>query len=118
MLQIIGDLLQDEAAKQAVEQYIADRASRGLRALGVAQSHDQGATWELVGLISLLDPPRADSAETIKHAQALGVEVSNQKQIVWQEPCLLTQLNVEGLLTASWMELLAWCPMSGLSCKH
>ena len=30
---------------------------------------------ELVGLISLLDPPRPDSAETIKRAQALGVEV-------------------------------------------
>ena len=75
-LQIIGELLADAAAAQAVEQYIAQRASRGLRALGVAQSHDQGTTWELVGLISLLDPPREDSAETIKHAQDLGVEVT------------------------------------------
>lgn len=74
-MQIIGELLNDTAAASAVEQYIAERASRGLRALGVAQSHDKGATWELVGLISLLDPPRPDSAATIKHAQELGVEV-------------------------------------------
>ncbi len=37
---------------------------------------DEGATWELVGLISLLDPPRPDSAETIQLARSLGVEVS------------------------------------------
>lgn len=55
--------------------YIAERASRGLRSLGVAHSTDGGASWELVGLISLLDPPRPDSAETIKLANSLGVEV-------------------------------------------
>ena len=55
--------------------YIADRASRGLRSLGVAQSADGGATWELVGLISLLDPPRPDSGDTVKLARSLGVEV-------------------------------------------
>lgn len=31
--------------------YIAERASRGLRSLGVAQSLDGGASWQLVGLI-------------------------------------------------------------------
>jgi hypothetical protein len=31
--------------------YIAKRASRGLRSLGVGQSSDGGATWQLVGLI-------------------------------------------------------------------
>ena len=81
VVQIIAELLTDTAAINAVEQYIAERAARGLRAIGVVQSHDQGATWELVGLISLLDPPRADSAETIKHAQALGVDVSRHKDL-------------------------------------
>lgn len=55
--------------------YIDERATRGLRSLGVAESQDGGATWELTGLISLLDPPRPDSAETIQKARALGVEV-------------------------------------------
>ncbi|KAI3423925.1 hypothetical protein D9Q98_009759 [Chlorella vulgaris] len=73
--QIIGDLLTDGEAKAAVTTYIAERASRGLRSLGVAQSTDGGASWTLVGLISLLDPPREDSAATIKLANSLGVEV-------------------------------------------
>ena len=88
VMQNIAGLLTDTAAINAVEQYIAQRASRGLRAVGVAQSHDQGATWELVGLISLLDPPRADSAETIKHAQALGVKVSRHKGFTLTVVCM------------------------------
>ena len=66
--------MKESEAKQTLD-YIDERASRGLRALAVANSSDDGSTWSLVGLISLLDPPREDSAETIKEAQALGVEV-------------------------------------------
>lgn len=58
------------------EDYINARASRGLRSIAVAQSSDGGNKWQLVGLISLLDPPRPDSKETIERAQALGVEVT------------------------------------------
>ena len=49
--QIVRDLLTDAAAKAAVDRYIAERASRGLRSLGVATSTDGGATWTLTGLI-------------------------------------------------------------------
>lgn len=73
--QIVRDLLEDPAARAAVDRYIAERATRGLRSLGVAKSTNGGASWELVGLISLLDPPRPDSAETIELAKSLGVEV-------------------------------------------
>ena len=79
-LQIVRDLLRDEEAKAACDQYIAERASKGLRSLGVAVSHDDGTSWELAGLISLLDPPRSDSAETIKQAQAMGVQVRRAEQ--------------------------------------
>lgn len=34
-----------------------------------------GAPWQLVGLLPLFDPPRHDSAETIKRALHLGVNV-------------------------------------------
>ena len=34
-----------------------------------------GEPWEFVGLLPLLDPPRSDSADTIKHALNLGVNV-------------------------------------------
>ncbi|KAK9833891.1 hypothetical protein WJX74_009082 [Apatococcus lobatus] len=73
--QIIAALLKDHAAQKAAQEYIDQRASRGLRSICVADSHDEGQTWVLVGLISLLDPPREDSAATIKRAQELGVEV-------------------------------------------
>jgi H+-transporting ATPase len=55
---------------------VIDLAMRGLRALGVARTSDKDMKkFELVGLISLLDPPRADSAETIKECESLGVNV-------------------------------------------
>ncbi|KAK9817909.1 hypothetical protein WJX72_004165 [[Myrmecia] bisecta] len=72
---IIADMLADKAAARACESYIEQRASRGLRSLGVAKSLDNGSTWGLVGLISLLDPPREDTAETIRRAQEMGVVV-------------------------------------------
>ncbi|KAI9011798.1 hypothetical protein DFJ74DRAFT_645691 [Hyaloraphidium curvatum] len=62
----------DEAADKAVTLF----ARAGLRALGVARTTDPALEkFELVGLISLLDPPRPDSAATIKQCAELGVEV-------------------------------------------
>ena len=49
-------------------------AEKGYRALGVARS-DDGNAWEIVGLVSLMDPPRADAKETIAEAKALGLNV-------------------------------------------
>jgi len=34
-----------------------------------------GGPWEFVGLLNLFDPPRHDSAETIRRALNLGVNV-------------------------------------------
>lgn len=34
-----------------------------------------GAPWQFVGLLSVFDPPRHDSAETIRRALNLGVNV-------------------------------------------
>lgn len=87
-LQIVRDLLSNAEAKAACDGYIAERASKGLRSLGVAVSYDDGQSWTLAGLISLLDPPRSDSAETIKQAQAMGVQVRCScccPLIVWQD---------------------------------
>ena len=74
LVQIVAKLLKASESKQTLD-YIDERASRGLRAIAVANSPDGHKHWELVGLISLLDPPRDDSAATIKQAQDLGVEV-------------------------------------------
>ncbi|PVU99623.1 hypothetical protein BB559_000538 [Furculomyces boomerangus] len=62
----------DDEATQAVN----DLARRGLRALGVAITKpDSLEDWMLVGMISLLDPPRPDSAETIAKCHDMGVTV-------------------------------------------
>jgi H+-transporting ATPase len=53
---------------------VAELAGKGYRALGVGQS-DDGRTWSIVGLISLMDPPRPDAKATIDAAKALGVNV-------------------------------------------
>ncbi|OMJ14015.1 putative cation-transporting ATPase [Smittium culicis] len=51
-------------------------AERGFRALGVAINRtDSKEGWELVGLISLLDPPRPDSAATIRKCHELGISI-------------------------------------------
>ncbi|CAO3639925.1 unnamed protein product [Mucor fragilis] len=51
-------------------------ARRGLRALGVAKTVPGDLNkFELVGMISLLDPPRPDSAATIRDCNILGVDV-------------------------------------------
>ncbi|PVU96063.1 hypothetical protein BB559_002512 [Furculomyces boomerangus] len=62
----------DNEATQAVN----DLARRGLRALGVAITKpDSLEEWMLVGMISLLDPPRPDSAATIAKCHDMGVTV-------------------------------------------
>jgi H+-transporting ATPase len=57
-------------------------AERGLRSLAVArqevpeQSKESGGDqWQFLGLMPLFDPPRHDSAETIRRALNLGVSV-------------------------------------------
>jgi H+-transporting ATPase len=74
-VQVILDLLDDTAEiRQRVTEAVDDFARRGFRSLGVARKEGDGA-WKILGILSLFDPPREDSRETIKTAQVLGVEV-------------------------------------------
>jgi H+-transporting ATPase len=63
-----------DAIADKINEYVEDFASNGYRALGVAKS-DRKDRWLYVGLIALYDPPREDSAETLKTAQSMGVKV-------------------------------------------
>lgn len=69
MAGIDGDDL--ERARKAVD----DFAANGYRTLGVARSSDDGKSWSFLGLLSMFDPPRDDSAETIANAEEHGVDV-------------------------------------------
>lgn len=47
---------------------------RGIRSLAVARTNEAGQ-WELLGLLTFLDPPRADTRVTIERAKNYGVVV-------------------------------------------
>ncbi len=65
----------DPATEAAYDGKVEDLARHGFRALGVASSEDDGKTWKLLGILSLLDPPRPDAASTIAQTKKLGLEV-------------------------------------------
>ncbi|KMT03296.1 hypothetical protein BVRB_8g198370 [Beta vulgaris subsp. vulgaris] len=71
-----------EDVRKKVHNVIEKFAERGLRSLGVARQEvpeknkeSPGGPWQFVGLLPLFDPPRHDSAETIRKALNLGVNV-------------------------------------------
>jgi H+-transporting ATPase len=73
--QAILALIEDtKATNDKLTEDVDEFAKKGYRALGVAQT-DKENRWQFAGLIALFDPPREDSAETIKTAQSMGVSV-------------------------------------------
>lgn len=74
--QVIAALAHPTEADDAkVKQIVEDLGAKGYRALGVARSADDGATWSLLGILPMFDPPRDDSKQTIDLANAKGVRV-------------------------------------------
>ncbi|KAI4344248.1 hypothetical protein L6164_011495 [Bauhinia variegata] len=73
--------LKGEVKKKA-HAIIDQFADRGLRSLAVSRQtvsekkkESAGEPWEFLGLLPLFDPPRHDSADTIRRALELGVNV-------------------------------------------
>ncbi len=74
--QVIAELVKADAkAVAVVHKTVEELGARGYRALGVARSDDAGATWRLLGILPMFDPPRDDSKATIDLARAKGVTV-------------------------------------------
>lgn len=67
-----------------------------------------GGPWKFIGLMPLFDPPRHDSAETIRRALNLGVNV---KMITGEHMCLMFRILIlincfsHELLTVSGKEI-------------
>jgi H+-transporting ATPase len=59
----------DEQAERMINEF----AARGLRSLGVARTVNE--KWELIGLLTLIDPPRDDSAFTLTECNKYGLDV-------------------------------------------
>jgi plasma-membrane proton-efflux P-type ATPase len=62
------------AATEALEGRVADAALKGYRTLAVARGPENG-TPNLVGLVTLYDPPRPDAEQLIESLRGLGVAV-------------------------------------------
>lgn len=95
---------------------VSDLAARGIRCLSVARTgkksipksmaNDTGDdevlnTWEYVGLITFLDPPRPDTKETIERANAYGVDVkmiTGDQVAIAKEMCRIIGLGSNILL--------------------
>lgn len=72
---IIGMSKMADADVKKANDSVSDLAKHGYRALGVAQSEDDGKTWSFLGIIPMFDPPRDDSATTIAQAKEHGLQV-------------------------------------------
>ncbi|XP_047074807.1 plasma membrane ATPase-like [Lolium rigidum] len=71
-----------EDVRRRVHAIIGKFADRGLRSLAVARQsvperskEGKGSPWQFLAVLPLFDPPRHDSAETIRRALHLGVNV-------------------------------------------
>lgn len=74
--QVILNMAHNKEQIQAdVDRSVVEFANVGLRPVGVAVDPDNNGKWVFLGLISLFDPPRDDTAYVIEEALKLGSSV-------------------------------------------
>ena len=64
----VGATSKDIATK--VEDDVHNLGSRGIRSLAIAKTNDNDK-WEMLGMITFLDPPRPDTKHTIEQPRIL-----------------------------------------------
>jgi len=73
--QVILELCENrDGVHEAASKVVDELAEHGYRTLGIARTDENGA-WQFSGLLPLHDPPREDSAETIRAANEQGVTI-------------------------------------------
>lgn len=106
--QVISSLANsNKISDTKLDEYINKFAAKGYRALGVARTDSQGK-WHFAGLMALYDPPRDDSAETIKTAQSMGIDVkmiTGDHLAIAKEISKQVNLNPEIMLATSFINL-------------
>merc|ERR1711988_778462 len=60
--------------KKSISDDVAELGSRGIRAICVAETDEQGV-WRMMGLITFLDPPRPDTKDTVARCKKYGTAV-------------------------------------------
>lgn len=74
--QVILDLVKlDQKERQNIQKAIDDFAKKGFRTIGVARSNVSKNDWQFLGIISLFDPPREDTKETVDNLKKLGLSI-------------------------------------------
>ncbi|OBT63090.1 plasma-membrane proton-efflux P-type ATPase [Pseudogymnoascus sp. 23342-1-I1] len=93
-------LAMSNCSKAVADEYRAkslELAHRGFRSLGVAVKEGEG-DWQLLGMLSLFDPPREDTAQTIADAQHLGLQVkmlTGDALAIAKETCRMLALGTK-----------------------
>jgi H+-transporting ATPase len=64
-----------EKTQNSVERDVARLGEKGIRTLAVARTVSGTENWQMVGLLTFLDPPRPDTKDTIQAANHHGVDV-------------------------------------------
>merc|ERR1719248_209617 len=64
----------DATTKKAIEKDVTELGKRGIRAIAVAKTDEEGV-WRMMGLLTFLDPPRPDTKETVRLSKENGVAV-------------------------------------------
>jgi H+-transporting ATPase len=90
--QVVLSLVENRNQIEAqINKTVGDFAKKGHRALGVTKE-DTDDKWKYVGLLAIYDPPREDSAETIKTAQKMGINV---KMVTGDHVAIAKQISQE-----------------------
>ncbi len=88
--QVIMEMAGLSGDMQARAQQVVDAfAVQGYRALGVARRDSGAVGWTFLGILSLFDPPREDSAETIANTRTYGV---NMKMVTGDNLAIAKQI--------------------------
>jgi len=83
----------------SVDAKIMELASRGIRGLAVARTNPK-EQWELMGILTFLDPPRPDTRATIEKAYDYGIDVkmiTGDQQTIAIETCRVLGMGMSVL---------------------
>merc|ERR1711985_113402 len=64
----------DATTKKAIEKDVTELGKRGIRAIAVAKTDEEGV-WRMMGLLTFLDPPRPDTKATVAKCKQYGTAV-------------------------------------------
>jgi len=96
----------DQKLSDGVMKSIEEFAKKGYRTLGVARA-DEPNKWNFLGLLSMFDPPRSDTKETLDHVKAMGVHpkmITGDHEAIAKELCETLDLGTNILPIASFEE--------------